>query len=178
MTTFFFNKKATDAVKAIQDKLSDGWVLQLGYSGKDSSSVLVCAIEALRRAHKVCQNVGPLYVVTTATSLDNFEVHGHILDMHRQLEEYADETGLPIICKELKPTLNSLPMVQMIGRGKQLRTPETTVKGRDCAVDWKIKPAEAFLKKLRIEHQTTKILSLSGSRDGEPCPGWQFSKTR
>ncbi len=167
MRTFFYNEKATAAVQAIQDKLTDGWVLQLGYSGKDSSSVLVCAVEALRRAYQVCQHVGPLYVVTTATSLDNFEVHGHILDMHHQLEAYANETGLPIICQELKPSLNSLPMVQMIGRGKLHRTPETTAKGRDCAVDWKIKPAQTFLNSLKLKHQTSKILSLSGARDAE-----------
>lgn len=145
----------------------DGWIVSLGLSGKDSGAASICVVEGLKRAHAINPNVGPLYVVTTNTTLDNMVLHEYMMDLHEDLNTFASDTGLPIITKELKPSLANNPMVEYVGRGKLLRTPQTSASGRDCASDWKIKPMERFLKSLQQKHQTTKIVSISGARDSE-----------
>lgn len=145
----------------------DGWIVSLGLSGKDSGAACICVVEGLRQAFSINKNVGPLYIVTTNTTLDNMVLHEYMMDLHEDLQAYAQETDLPILTKVLTPSLSNNPMVEYIGRGKLLRTPQTSVNGRDCAIDWKIKPMERFLKSVQHEHQTTKVVSISGSRDAE-----------
>lgn len=145
----------------------DGWVVTLGLSGKDSGATSVCLVEGLRQAVEINPSVGPLYVATTNTTLDNMVLHDYMLDLHEDMEAYGKANGLPIYCQELKPSLLNEPMVEYIGRGKLLRTPQTANNGRDCAIDWKIMPMDRFIKSLQKKHQTMKIVSISGSREDE-----------
>jgi DNA sulfur modification protein DndC len=155
------------AVVRAQQLFLDGWRVSIGFSGKDSSAACVCIVEGLRRAKAIRGDVGPLHVVTTNTTLDNMVLHDYMLTLHDDLIEYGRQHDLPIECHELKPALSSLPVVEFVGRGKLLRTPETSSNGRDCALDWKIKPMKTFLKSLSKKYQTDKICSISGSRDDE-----------
>jgi len=145
----------------------DGWIVSLGLSGKDSGAASVCVVEGLKRAMEINPQVGPLYIVTTDTTLDNMVLHGYMMQLHKDLREYGKQEGLPIFTKELKPSITSHPMVEYVGRGKLLRTAQTSSNGRDCAVDWKIMPMKRFLNSLEETYQTTKIVSISGSRDEE-----------
>ncbi len=159
--------KAQQTIDTIANIFRQGWIVTVGLSGKDSFCVAHCAIEALKLVRESQPHVGPLYIVNTNTTLDNFELHNFILELQDEAVRYAGEFNLPIICENLTPSLGKLPMVEYIGRGKLLRTPATSSNGRDCAVDWKVLPMKRFLESLKREHQTTKIVSMSGSRSAE-----------
>ncbi|MFU1599864.1 hypothetical protein ACM257_21055 [Alteromonas macleodii] len=157
-------QQATDTFKKL---FLENWVISVGLSGKDSICVAHCAVEGLKQAMEVNPYVGPLYIVTTNTTIENLELHGLMLDLHQAARKYGREHGLPIRTEELEPSLASLPMVEYVGRGKLLRTPVTSKNGRDCTVDWKIEPMKRYLRALGDRHQTNKIASASGTRDLE-----------
>lgn len=154
-------------VARAQQLFLDGWIASIGLSGKDSGAASICLVEGLRRAKAIKDDVGPLHIVTTNTTLENIVLHDYIMSLHTDLVKYGELNDLPIFSHELKPSLASQPIVEYIGRGKLLRTPETTSRARDCAVSWKIEPMKAFLKGLTEKYQTDKIVSISGSRDSE-----------
>lgn len=154
------------AVERAKSLFLENYIVQLGLSGKDSFCALVCVLEGLKQAIKINPYVGPLYVVTTNTTLDNFAVHDYILSLHNDLDSYALQNELPVITRELKPALSRLPIVEYVGMGKLIRTPETG-SNRECAVDWKLMPAKRFLTKIKEEHRTDKVISVSGSRHDE-----------
>lgn len=159
--------KLNRTIETFQNLFLDNWVVTVGLSGKDSACVAHCAVEALKNARQTNPMVGPLYLVTTNTTIDNFELHNFILDVHGAAMDYAREYDLPIITKEITPSLSSLPMVEYLGRGKLLRTPATSGGKRDCAVDWKISPMKRFLREIKDTHQTSKVVSASGTRSQE-----------
>lgn len=154
-------------VARAQQLFLEGWRVVLGLSGKDSIATSVCVIEGLKRAKAINADVGPLYVVTTDTTIENIVIHDYMLTLHEDITAYATENDLSIECHILKPALSSQPLIEYIGRGKLLRTPETSSKSRDCAYSWKIMPLKTFMSDLVKKHQTEKICSMSGSRDHE-----------
>ncbi len=160
--------KVSSVINVLAGFFKQNYILSAGVSGKDSLCVAHCAIEALKQAREEdpsCQ--GELYISTTNTTLDNFEVHNLVMKLHTAALEYGQEYDLPIHSAELKPKLMSRPVVEYIGRGKLLRTMVTASRGRDCAVDWKINPCKDYLKELSQKYQTDKIVSISGTRDSE-----------
>ena len=160
--------KMTKTINTLKKLFLSNKILQLGLSGKDSFCVMHCAVEALKQAKDECpNNQGILYIVTTNTTIDNFEFHKFILSLHQAVKTYGEDNNLPIYTQELKPSTFNHPLVEYIGRGKLLRTPQTSVKGRDCTINWKILPAKAFLKSLQKKYQTDQIISLSGVRSDE-----------
>lgn len=160
--------KTDKTISTLKGFFKQNYILSCGLSGKDSAVVSHCAVEALKQAKDEDPNCrGELYIVTTNTSIDNFEVHNFILTLHKAANEYAAEYDLPIHTKELRPQLFNLPIVEYVGRGKLLRTMQTAVRGRDCTIDWKILPAKQHLKELSEIYQTDKIISISGTRDAE-----------
>lgn len=160
-------EKVQRTIDTIKDKLLSGWLVTVGLSGKDSMMVAHCAVEALKEAIEEMPSAGPLYLVTTDTTIENVEVHNYIKSVHKAAVAYGEENALPIRSALLRPSLLTQPIVSYLGYGKLLRTPQTSVRGRDCAIAWKITPMDTFLKGLREEFQTDKILNLSGSRDEE-----------
>lgn len=159
--------KYESTVERAKQLFLDGYLLSVSLSGKDSGAASVCVVEGLRRAKLENPNVGPLYFVTTNTTLDNMVLHEFMMQLHEDVYAYGKEHDLPIFTKQLKPALSSNPMVEMIGRGKLLRTPETTSKGRDCAVSWKVLPMKKYMKELERSYQTSKVVNISGSRQEE-----------
>lgn len=161
------NCKVTSTIATLKRKFLDGWILSVGFSGKDSFVTLHCAIEALKLAMEENPNVGTLYVNTVDTTIDNFEISAFLRKAHQHVERYAKDHQLPIETVTLYPPINQRPLVQYIGRGVLLRTYENQANARQCTSDWKIDSVKRFMKTLEKKHQTTKILSLSGSRDSE-----------
>ncbi|RZD19765.1 phosphoadenosine phosphosulfate reductase family protein [Pseudoalteromonas sp. MEBiC 03485] len=160
--------KVSKTINTLKKLFLQDCILSCGLSGKDSSVVAHCAVEALKQAkEEKPTHRGMLYIVTTNTTIDNFEIHNFILQLHEAAREYAKEYDLPIITKELKPKLFNTPIVEYLGRGKLLRTMQTAARGRDCSVDWKVLPAKEFLSSLAKTHQTDKVISISGTRDAE-----------
>lgn len=160
--------KVEQTISTLKSLFKQNYILSSGLSGKDSAVVTHCAVEALKQAKEEDPScLGELYIVTTNTSIDNFEVHNFIMTLHEAAREFAAEHDLPIYTKELKPKLFNLPMVEYIGRGKLLRTMQTASRGRDCTIDWKINPVKQYLSELSETYQTEKIVSISGTRDAE-----------
>jgi DNA sulfur modification protein DndC len=159
--------KYTKAVETAKNLLLDGYCLNIGLSGKDSSAVSVCIVEGLRLAKIINPHVGPVYFVTTNTTLDNIVLHQYMMKLHEDLRTYGKKYDLPIYTKELKPSIASQPLVEYIGKGKLMHTPQTSVNGRSCAVMWKIKPMENHLTELSKELQSDKLISITGSRTSE-----------
>lgn len=159
--------KVNNTIKTFANLFLDNWVVTVGLSGKDSICVAHCAVEGLKLAKQENQSVGPLYIVTTNTTIDNFELHNFILDVHDAAKKFGRENNLPIITQEITPALSNLPVVEYLGRGKLLRTPMTSNNGRDCTIDWKIEPMKRFLNEIRNQHQTNKVVSASGTRSEE-----------
>lgn len=159
--------KLNRTVDTFTNLFSNNWVVTVGLSGKDSICVAHCAVEGLKQAIKENPMAGPLYIVTTNTTIDNFELHNFILDVHDAATRFGREHGLPIYTKEITPSLSNLPMVEYLGRGKLLRTPMTSNNGRDCTIDWKIEPMKRFLREVKATHQTEKVVSASGTRSQE-----------
>lgn len=159
--------KIEKTIETITAKFLDNWVVSIGVSGKDSLCVAHCSVEALKRASEINPNAGPLYLVTTDTTLDNFEIMNFLREVHQEAVAYGMEHGIDIQSRFLSPTLNSTPLVEYIGRGKLLRTPQTSTGGRDCAVNWKIQPFQRFASELKEVYQTDRILNMSGVRSDE-----------
>ena len=106
--------KLTKTISTIKDLFLQGFVIQVGVSGKDSFAVAHCATEALKQAHKINNKVGPLYITTVDTTIDNFEILDFLHDCHSELELYGREHNIPIISKIIKPKTQSRPLVQYI----------------------------------------------------------------
>ncbi|MGP5159707.1 hypothetical protein [Pseudoalteromonas prydzensis] len=160
--------KVEKTINTIKGYFLSNYVITVGLSGKDSACVAHCAVEALKAAKQEQPDCrGILYLVTTNTTIDNFEVHKFVLKLHAAARDYAKEYDLPIITKEIKPQLMNRMWTQTVGRGKLLRTMQTASRGRDCTQDWKIEPMKQFIKELEKTYQTDKILSMSGTRDSE-----------
>jgi DNA sulfur modification protein DndC len=160
-------QKVDRTINTIKGKLLEGKVMTLGVSGKDSFCVLHCTIEALKQAQAINPKAGPVCMVTTDTTMENPEIHAFMKTIHQEAMNYAEEFGLNLESHFLRPSLLTQPLVEYIGRGKLLRTPQNSVNGRDCAVNWKISPMKSFLRELSERFQTNQIISMSGSRDDE-----------
>lgn len=148
----------------------EGWRVTLGLSGKDSGAASICLVEGLKRACEVNRAaVAGLHFVTTDTHLDNMVLADYMIQLHEDAINFAkNECSLPIFSELLRPALSVDPLIEYVGRGKILRTPETTSsKGRSCAIDWKLRPMMRFIKELQVKYRTTKIIAISGSRDSE-----------
>jgi DNA sulfur modification protein DndC len=160
--------KFEETVERAKALFLGGWKISLGLSGKDSGAASVCIVEGLLRASAINpEHGGALHVVTTNTTLDNMVLHDYMMQLHEDMRHYAQEHNLPIYTHELKPSLSRSPMVEYIGKGKILRTAANTNGGRTCAIDWKILPLKRFLAQLKKQYKTTKIVSISGSRESE-----------
>lgn len=160
--------KFEETVERAKALFLNGWHASLGLSGKDSGAASICIVEGLLRASAINpEHGGTLHVVTTNTTLDNMVLHDYMMQLHEDMRHYGQENNLPIFTHELKPSLSKSPMVEYIGKGKLLRTAATSNNGRDCAIDWKIIPMKRFLKSLQKQYKTTKIVSISGSRESE-----------
>lgn len=160
--------KVEKTINTLKALFLENYVINQGLSGKDSAALSHCVVEALKQAYDENPNCrGVLHISTTNTSIDNFEVHNFIMKLHKAAREYGEEFNIPIITKEIKPQLFSLPIFDYVGKGKLLRTMQTASRGRDCTIDWKITPAKQYLRELSEHYQTDKILSISGTRSDE-----------
>ncbi|GGP58905.1 hypothetical protein GCM10009347_26630 [Shewanella algicola] len=101
-------------VARAQPLFLDGWIATIGLSGKDSGAASICLVEALRRAKAIKDDVGPLHVVTTNTTLENIVLHDYIMSLHNDVVEYGERNNLPIFSHELRPSLAAQPIVEYI----------------------------------------------------------------
>lgn len=170
--------KVEKTINTIKQYFLQHYILSASVSGKDSFCVAHCAVEALKRAKEEDPSVGPLYISTVDTTIDNFEIMSFLHDCHNELVQYGELHQLPIISNMIRPKVHIRPLVQYCGKGTILRTMTNQSKRRQCASDWKITPLINSFKELKEKHQTDKIISLSGSRDQESASRAKFLAIR
>jgi DNA sulfur modification protein DndC len=132
--------------------------------GKDSTIVLILAIEALKRAINMGVYVRGFHVTTSNTGLET-ATEFYVQSMLDSIRSYSDKHGLGIQVHEVFPDLTSSFMYGTVGRG---RLPVFPGDSRKCTVDWKVSPQQKILKKvLKESGGIENHVSLIGTRLSE-----------
>jgi DNA sulfur modification protein DndC len=135
------------------------WIV--GYSGgKDSTAVLQLvwsAIEALAPEKRV----KPVYVISTDTLVENPIVAAWVTKSLETMEASAQKRGLPFKPNRLIPEVKDTFWVNLIGKGYPAPRP----KFRWCTERLKIKPSNAFIK--RVVRRHGEAILVLGTRKAE-----------
>ncbi|MFP3637736.1 phosphoadenosine phosphosulfate reductase family protein [Paraburkholderia sp. SIMBA_054] len=143
--------------------------------GKDSTVVLVMALEAIRRVAASGMEQPPHHVTTASTTVENPSMLGHLELMLTEIEEYAATAGLPISVHIAEPTLASQFVVSTIGRGTLARTLENSNHNgkakRPCSQSWKVDPQN------RLRAQLEKSAGFGNARETITLLGTRFEES-
>ncbi|MEY8199895.1 MAG: hypothetical protein RPS47_11695 [Colwellia sp.] len=159
--------KSELAITTILGFIKSGKSISVASSyGKDSSCVLVLALEALKRAKEAGIFVRGFYVTHSNTGIENPAMGYYCERMTEAVENFIETNGLAgdnVKVMVAKPELTSSFIYATIGRG---RMPVFSNSGsRSCSVDWKIKPQQKLLKKvLKTVGGTSNHINLIGTR--------------
>lgn len=135
------------------------WVV--GYSGgKDSTAVLQLVWMMLSRLPQE-QRHKPIHVISTDTLVENPVVAGWVSTSLATMKAAAEEQQLPIQPHRLTPEVDSTFWVNLIGRGYPAPRP----KFRWCTERLKIKPANAFVRK--VVRENGEAILVLGTRKAE-----------
>lgn len=122
------------------------WVI--GYSGgKDSTAVLQLVWRALELL-PVEQRHKTIHVISTDTLVENPVVASWVNGSLDRLNSAAAERGLPFQAHKLTPQVEDTFWVSLIGKGYPAPRP----KFRWCTERLKIKPSNAFIKRMVRRH--------------------------
>lgn len=122
------------------------WVV--GYSGgKDSTAVLQLVWLAVAGLEPVDRKK-PVYVISTDTLVENPIVAAWVTRSLNTMASKAAEQGLPIHPNRLTPEVKDTFWVNLIGKGYPAPRP----KFRWCTERLKIKPSNAFIKRVVKRH--------------------------
>lgn len=159
-------EKAEKAIASIDQLFEQGMTVQVACSfGKDSSVVLVLALESLKRRIEAGKPCSPLYITHSNTGIENPAMDVYSSAMIGQLEQFAGRHGLPIEIVIVRPSLTASFQYGTLGRGK---LPVFVGANRACSVDWKITPQRKAAKELlkRFQHPG-ELVTLVGTRFSE-----------
>ncbi|MEM5371889.1 phosphoadenosine phosphosulfate reductase family protein [Paraburkholderia azotifigens] len=131
------------AIGSMQSYIEQGYVLATGLSGgKDSTCAMVLMLEAVRRAKSRNPDVRH-YVISADTTIDNPTTSNFLHSLLEEVTLFVEEAGSPVEVHVTQPSLASQFVVQTIGRGTLVRTPENGVRNgkrvRACA-SYKVRP--------------------------------------
>lgn len=153
--------------------LGAGYCFQIGFSsGKDSSTVLNGAIDAMNRALLlgIIENDHPLVVLTVDTLLEQEITQAYVPFAHRSVREKCTTLGINLIIEIVSPPIHHQLMILYAGAQK---LPATSASGRhsDCSIIFKVDVGVSALKRiketLRSKYQKSVWISVSGSRSDE-----------
>lgn len=115
------------------------WVI--GYSGgKDSTTALQLCWLALAKLEPE-QLKKPVYVISSDTLVESPVVAQKILSIHKQINQAAQETGMPFEAHVVYPRTSETFWVNMVGKGY----PAPYKRFRWCTDRLKIQPANRFI---------------------------------
>jgi DNA sulfur modification protein DndC len=135
------------------------WVV--GYSGgKDSTAVLQLVWMALAQM-PVEQRRKPVHVISTDTLVENPVVASWVTHSLDVMATAAKEQGLPLTPHRLTPAVADSFWVNLIGRGYPAPRP----KFRWCTERLKIKPSNAFIRRVVRDHG--EAILVLGTRKAE-----------
>jgi DNA sulfur modification protein DndC len=132
-------EQAREEIKAVYLADDRPWVV--GYSGgKDSSAVVQLVLQALtelesEKRHKM------VYVISSDTLVETPLIVKKIDSMLERIQAVADNLGIPLETKKVKPEVSDTFWVSILGKGY----PTPRQKFRWCTDRMKIKPANRFI---------------------------------
>jgi 3'-phosphoadenosine 5'-phosphosulfate sulfotransferase (PAPS reductase)/FAD synthetase len=162
------------AIAAMQSYIERGYILATGLSGgKDSTCAMVLMLEAVRRSGQ--GRTGVTHYITSAdTTIENPSVANLLHSMLDEVTIFLEDSGLPVEVHLAQPSLASQFVVQTIGRGTLVRTPENGVRDgkrtRACADSWKVQPQGRLRMLLEKQAQAAgvrEVISVIGNRIDE-----------
>ncbi|MFA7265064.1 MAG: DNA phosphorothioation system sulfurtransferase DndC [Candidatus Nanopelagicales bacterium] len=122
------------------------WIV--GYSGgKDSTAILQLVWLALEGIEE-SKRKKPVYVISTDTLVENPIVASWVTGSLETMRSAAERQGLPIEPNRLVPAVKDTFWVNLIGKGYPAPRP----KFRWCTERLKIKPSNAFIKRVVRRH--------------------------
>lgn len=158
-------ERIIEEMKNVYLKHDMPWVV-LFSSGKDSSYLLSCVWEMLRRNRN---HFKPVYVLTVDTMVETPFMSGFVKKSVEAIQLQADKENLPIITKLIQPSIKNRYFSMMIGRGNPI--PLVKIKQRYCTDRMKIKPTEETLKSIgplsKFEDAPYNMVMLMGTREEE-----------
>lgn len=140
-----------DIVRLVRDEyLSEvqryPWIV--GFSGgKDSSLVAHAVFEALQ-AIPPSARTRPVHIVSNDTLVESPFVMAHLNKVTRQIEQAADDMGLPIVVRRTRPDLDKTFWVLLIGKGY----PSPNSQMRWCTDRLKIQPTSTYIRENISQH--------------------------
>lgn len=154
-------EKIERAEKALGVLLLSGVAPVCNWSaGKDSSVTLSLLLNTAAKLKAEGKRIPPIIVLHGDTMVENPEMVLYARTEMTQVEHFAARHNLDVTIEISYPNLASQWAVRVIG-GRAL--PTFPSSGRDCSVDFKVKP----LTKLR--KSIIKRLEREGQSMGEPC---------
>lgn len=135
------------------------WVI--GYSGgKDSTATLQLVWLSLKELSKEQLNK-TVHIINTDTLVESPVVAKWAQNSLKQMDQAAEEQGLPFITHRLIPQIDNTFWVNLIGRGY----PFPRKRFRWCTDRLKIRPVNDFIKNCIAEHG--EIILVLGTRKAE-----------
>lgn len=136
------------ALESIENALMSGHFLVVAWSGgKDSTALLILALNAWKRVQALGYDPQPIAVLHGDTGVENPSVRAYAHDALDALDSWAGRHGVDVRIEVYRPELGQRWAVEIIGRGA-LPT-WVNSKTRKCSYDWKVRPSKQALKRLR-----------------------------
>jgi DNA sulfur modification protein DndC len=122
------------------------WIV--GFSGgKDSSLVAHAVFEALQ-AIPPSARTRPVHIVSNDTLVESPFVMAHLNKVTRQIEQAANDMGLPMVVRRTRPDLDKTFWVLLIGKGY----PSPNSQMRWCTDRLKIQPTSTYIRENISQH--------------------------
>jgi len=149
--------------------LEKGHPLSISYSaGKDSSAVVVLALEAIRRCVERGDNIPQCYITHSNTLIENPAMGVYADSMLESLCKFSKKNKLPVEVIKVTPSMSSSFVYATIGRGKLPRFVNSA--HRECSIDLKVRPQQKALKRVlkNASHNSSRpVVVLTGLRYSE-----------
>lgn len=178
---FQFDAQDHDNLKIVYDQFNHGVsalrtliegepvVLHCGLSGKDSSVVVLMAVEAYRQSilAGLVEHERLLLLVTVDTGAEAIPIRMYVNFVRKRLLDYGKQIGVNLSYDIIQPPINDQYFIKYTGGQKLL--PSVT-RHQDCSIILKVDPSERYIKKAIKKHSGNgnyKIVSCVGSRISE-----------
>ncbi|MEI6762237.1 MAG: DNA phosphorothioation system sulfurtransferase DndC [Betaproteobacteria bacterium] len=154
MTTFEerpVEERWLDIVRLVKDEYQSNaqnypWIV--GFSGgKDSTLVAHAVFEALQEIPPSART-REVHIVSNDTLVESPFVMAHLNKVTRQIEQAAEDTGLPLIVRRTKPDPEKTFWVLLLGKGY----PSPNSQMRWCTDRLKIQPTSGYIRKNVSKH--------------------------
>lgn len=153
--------------------LEKGYCLQIGASyGKDSSSILNGALDAMKRAItlKIIKADHPIVIITVDTLQEPEPIQCYVPYAQKNVREFAKKHNINAIVETVSPPIYQELMILYSGAQK---LPASSMSGRhaDCSIIWKVDTGIRALKRIKHslsdKYRNAVWISASGSRSAE-----------